>query len=117
MASKEMVVRKASVVPTSATTPADVSSSLYIGDLDPSTVAFTVVGTYTSTMKIEVSLDGVNWFQAGGDIAGTGAVASRDEMATTSTARASAAWARLRCSAFTSITAVAFVAAGMPASL
>ncbi len=114
MASKEIVVRKSTTSPTSATTPADVSNAIYIGDLDPATVAMTITGTYTSTMKFEVSLDGVNWFQAGADVAGTGAVSARDEMATTSTARVSAAWARIRCSAFTSITAVALTVAGMP---
>lgn len=118
MSSKEMIVRKASSDPTSASGAEANGAAVYIGDMDPSTVAFTVVGTYTSTMQIQVSLDGVNWFQCGADIAGTGAVSSRTEMATAgSSPRASAAWARLHCSAFTSIASVGLVCAGMPASL
>lgn len=118
MASKETVVRNEATVPTSATGGAANGSAVYIGDLDPSTVVLQVAGTYTSTMQFQTSIDGTNWFQCGSDVAGTGAISNQTNMATASSnPRSAALWARLHCSAFTSITSVAFCAAGVPKAL
>ncbi len=109
------LVRAASTVPTSASGDNAYSNAIYVGDMDPSTVVLSVVGTYTSTMQYQVSIDGTNYFQAGADQAGTGAVANSTNMQSAgSNPRACAMWARLKCSAFTSITAVDFVVAGSP---
>ena len=117
MASKETVVRSASTLPTSATGNAANSNSVYVGDLDPTTIVLQVTGTYTSTMQYQTSIDGTNWVQAGADVAGTGAVSDQTNMAVAaSNARSAAVWARLHCSAFTSITSVAFAVSGVPLS-
>lgn len=118
MASKETIVRVATTLPTSATGNAANSNSVYVGDLDPATVVLQVAGTYTSTMQFQTSVDGTNWFQAGSDVAGTGAVSNQTNMSTASSnPRSAAVWARIHCSAFTSITSVAFAVAGVAKSL
>jgi hypothetical protein len=118
MASKETLVRKASTVPTSATTPNDVSAVLYIGDLEPATVALQASGTASATLVYETSIDKTVWVQCGASLVETTAFTDQTAMTTAGTnPRASALWARLRCSVFSSITSVAFAVAGVPKSL
>lgn len=57
----------------------------------------TVTGTFTATLKVEISNDNTTWVQSGSDITAAGV--------TTISARAK--FIRVRCSAYTSGTAVA----------
>lgn len=118
MATKALIVRAAiQKVPTSATAPNNVTEGIYIGDLDPATVVLQAAGNVSATMVYETSIDGLTWVQCGASLVETGAFEDQTNMTTAGTnPRASAQYARLRCSVFSSITSIGFVVAGQALS-
>lgn len=118
MASKETVVRNSAVVPTSGSGSTANGSTIYIGDLDPATVVLQAAGNASATLQYQTSIDGVNWVQCGASLVETTTFSDQTNMSTAgSNPRSAAVWTRIHCSAFSSITSLTFVVAGVPKSL
>lgn len=118
MSSKQAVVRNSAAVPTSATGNAANGTSIYIGDLDPTTVVLQAAGNASATLQYQTSIDGTNWLQCGANLVETTTFSDQTNMSTAgSNPRSVAVWCRIHCSVFSSITSLTFVVSGVPLSV
>src|SRR5581483_9800024 len=113
MSSKELAVRNMPV----ATGTSAPGAGVYIGDLDPSTVALAAGGTFDATIQFQGSLDNQTWFSIGAALAAdTGGLVNMTTAG--SNPMASAAWVRVATpSDFTSNTSAVCTVAGKPIAL
>jgi len=70
-------------------------AKVFVGDMDMSTVAIQVSGTFDATYQVQGSLDGTNWFSVGAAFADAGGLVNMQTDGTH--AAASAMWLRVNC--------------------